>query len=110
MNKQIKIKWIKALLLGKYKQGRKKLRTLANKFCCLGVLCDLYKKEKKIKWIKKKTEYVILKEGAILPRQVREWAGIDSDVGDYGTFYYLSADNDNGQKFKTIAKTIEENF
>ena len=109
MNKQIKIKWIKALFSGRYKQGRKKLRNLNNTFCCLGVLCDLYAKEKKIKWIKKKDDYFILKEDAILPERVKHWAGIESDVCDYDNSC-LSADNDNGQKFKTIAKTIEEKF
>ena len=40
MDKKIKKKWLKALRSGKYKQGRDALR-IGNKFCCLGVLCDL---------------------------------------------------------------------
>lgn len=34
-------RWIKALRSGKYKQGKKALRTSNNEFCCLGVLCDV---------------------------------------------------------------------
>jgi hypothetical protein len=47
MNKEIKEKWINALRSGKYEQGKSQLRSLSNKFCCLGVLCDLYKDELK---------------------------------------------------------------
>lgn len=36
-------KWIKALESGKYKQGHFKLNDGNNKFCCLGVACDLFK-------------------------------------------------------------------
>ena len=34
-------KWIKALRSGRYKQGRKRLRT-GNKYCCLGVACKVF--------------------------------------------------------------------
>lgn len=33
--------WIAALRSGKYTQGRSRLRTADNRFCCLGVACDL---------------------------------------------------------------------
>jgi len=33
-------KWVKALRSGKYKQGRNRLRK-KDRFCCLGVLCEL---------------------------------------------------------------------
>ena len=33
--------WINALRSGDYEQGNNRLRTLDNKFCCLGVLCTL---------------------------------------------------------------------
>jgi hypothetical protein len=41
MNKEVKKKWISALLSGKYKQGRNSLRDREEKFCALGVLCDV---------------------------------------------------------------------
>lgn len=44
MNKEIKAKWIAALTSGEYTQGKDYLNR-NGKFCCLGVLCDLYRKE-----------------------------------------------------------------
>lgn len=41
MNKEWKEKWIDALRSGKYKQGQFLLRNM-NKYCCLGVLCDIH--------------------------------------------------------------------
>lgn len=41
MNSELKAKWIAALRSGKYKQGRSVLRTADNKYCCLGVLCEV---------------------------------------------------------------------
>ena len=41
MEASLKAKWIEALRSGKYKQGRLALRTKADDFCCLGVLCDI---------------------------------------------------------------------
>lgn len=52
MDKEVKSKWIAALRSNKYKQGAGQLRNCKDKFCCLGVLCDIndakaikYKKE-----------------------------------------------------------------
>ena len=41
MDREIRDKWIAALRSGKYQQGRCTLRDKQNKFCCLGVLCDI---------------------------------------------------------------------
>lgn len=35
------MKWSEALVSGKYKQGDMELRTIDDKYCCLGVLCDI---------------------------------------------------------------------
>lgn len=45
MNPEIKAKWLAALRSGEYKQGRGYLQNGKGEFCCLGVLCDLYRKE-----------------------------------------------------------------
>lgn len=48
MNKEIKAKWLAALRSGDYMQYRGQLRHTAYgetgelKYCCLGVLCDVY--------------------------------------------------------------------
>lgn len=41
MNSEWKQKWIEALRSGKYEQGKHVLRSGDNKYCCLGVLCDI---------------------------------------------------------------------
>jgi hypothetical protein len=39
---ELKVKWLEALRSGKYEQARGELRG-GDKFCCLGVLCDVVK-------------------------------------------------------------------
>jgi hypothetical protein len=39
--KELVQKWIDALRSGNYQQGCYMLRSLNDKFCCLGVLCDI---------------------------------------------------------------------
>lgn len=41
LTKELRDKWIDALLSGAYEQGTSALRTADGKFCCLGVLCDI---------------------------------------------------------------------
>jgi hypothetical protein len=40
MDAELKRKWVEALRSGKYQQTRYRMRD-RDKFCCLGVLCDL---------------------------------------------------------------------
>lgn len=42
MNQDLKEKWIKALRSGDYKQGKGYLNQNNEKYCCLGVLCNVY--------------------------------------------------------------------
>lgn len=41
LKSEIKLKWVNALRSGKYDQGKGRLKDDENKFCCLGVLCDV---------------------------------------------------------------------
>lgn len=41
MDKKLKDKWVKALMSGKYEQGRDCLVS-GDRYCCLGVLGDVY--------------------------------------------------------------------
>lgn len=41
MNKELKEKWVAALRSGKYEQGTGALRSVDNRYCCLGVLCEV---------------------------------------------------------------------
>ena len=103
MKKNIKKKWLKALRSDKYVQGRNVLHCGENVFCCLGVLCELHRKENKGQW---DGEYYY-NEKFVLPKEVRIWAGLENDnpsVEGYGLAHY----NDEVQaSFKYIANLIE---
>lgn len=52
MKKDIAKKWVKALRSGKYKQGKHMLKAATKtgmRYCCLGVLCELYQQDRKRK-------------------------------------------------------------
>lgn len=101
-------RWVKALRSRKYRQGKK---FLANdgKYCCLGVLCDLAVKSKIISEPQKNYTYLVFEsEEAVLPESVRKWVGLRDNEGHFhGGENCLTALNDNGKRFSTIAKIIE---
>ena len=105
MNKNAK-KWIKALRSGEYKQTKEFLR-IGDKFCCLGVACDLYGKSKKIPW----DDVLFLDEREHLPQIVIEWLGLNNGEGEFQSTIkgenFLTGLNDSGRRFKTIANIIE---
>lgn len=118
MNKVVKAKWLKALRSGKYKQARYKLKD-RNKFCCLGVLTDLWRHEIKPDWDSGIDVPCISGEDTVLPGQVVEWAGLSEDdpqVRIKGKRTALSSLNDDGYEandyrpcnFKHIADIIEK--
>lgn len=50
----LKTKWLEALRSGKYKQGTLALKTVGERFCCLGVLADIHPD---YKWVEKKYDF-----------------------------------------------------
>lgn len=121
MNKEIKAQWLTALRSGEYKQGSGFLRIVGqngteNRFCCLGVLCDLAVKAGVTEVLTERYETRYGKDGdtntAVLPGHVREWAGLDTHAGSYGAekSYSLTGDNDGGMTFSEIADVIEKEF
>jgi len=124
MRKIIAKKWVKALRSGKYKQGKGYLKQFTSKneprYCCLGVLCELY--DQQMKKNHKKTlhsEYMVSiediefirfnKHDGGLPKVVREWAGMRDALGWLDENTCLADLNDDGKKFSTIANIIEKN-
>jgi hypothetical protein len=110
MDLEIKRRWVEALKSGKYQQGKKALQTDEG-FCCLGVLCDLYSKEKNIPWRNRDNNKskIFLGHVGLLPDPVKNWAGLYSSrpfVGDRS----LIALNDEGRPFSIIAKLIDSNL
>ena len=124
MNQEIKQKWLAALRSGEYEQGTQTLRSFDNKFCCMGVLCDLYIKEKnaegeKVEWNINlyRNTYSFEQCISLTPNVVLEWAGIDIEL-DLGPYVSnpiegyesdsVGAINDMGVSFVDVAKALEE--
>ncbi len=109
MNPEVKAAWVKALRSGEYSQGTGQLRSAEEKYCCLGVLCDIAPVGE---WGGE--AYIAGPDdwaSAFLPRRVADWAGLSSTnpaIG--GTGGELSYKNDRGATFAQIADLIEKNF
>lgn len=122
MNQQVKEKWLGALRSGHFNQCNGQLHRVREdedpSFCCLGVLCDLYRQETgKGLWVGE-VFYVVIPgwndiDECFLPLAVQKWAGLDepdpSFVEDDGDIT-LSFLNDNGRSFNDIADVIEQHF
>lgn len=120
--------WTDALRSGKYKKGRSRLcvvkKNNSKKYCCLGVLCDLYNHYNEIKINVgddplNSAGHCIRFDGAsaMLPSSVVSWAGMKSDGGFFqnssGGTQALYAINDCPVKkpsFKRMADIIEKNW
>lgn len=104
MNPEIKTKWVAALRSGEFKQGRKQLRRGDN-FCCLGVLCELYRRETgNGDW---STGGYFLGTSDILPSSVRDWAGLAESNPAFSRGLSLAERNDAGVPFAEIADIID---
>lgn len=98
--------WIAALRSGEYKQGRGQLVS-GNRFCCLGVACDVFWKNNPGKIVKTPISY----GGHIisLPEIVQEWYGLSGACGsfDHRADSLLVRNDDKRQTFSEIADLIE---
>jgi len=102
IKRKLKEDWVKALRSGKYEQGTKFLRRDNDKFCCLGVLCDITEYDK---WIKDDNEkFYNFGKGtySLLPINLIKLIG-------YGIQGDLVRMNDGGETFDKIADYIEAN-
>lgn len=127
MKKTIKKLWIKALRSGKYKQASGHLRKNGG-FCCLGVLCDLYKQTTgNGKWLPRDSvcrtsafQIGSFTSHAALPEDVMDWAELSSPDPQCGNLR-LSVHNDGNRNewtnrvvagsrknFKQIANLIQK--
>lgn len=113
----VKKQWLEALRSGKYIQGKGELRSMDNRFCCLGVLCDLHSKEFKIEWKPPATNdsvgYRYGGSAGVQPPDVTQWAMMGAEdavprVIIDGLNRRLDGHNDDGYTFEEIANAIEE--
>jgi hypothetical protein len=109
-------KWVEALRSEKYKQQTKSYLRVGNKFCCLGVACDLYQKEVgDLKELASGSDdrYYYNGMASYLPEIVQNWLGISTWSGSYnddsGLRFRLdlASQNDSGKTFEEIADIIE---
>lgn len=123
MKSRIKKMWLKALRSGKYAQCEGQLVDESNpkttKFCCLGVLTNLYVEETgdaeawKSKYADDDPD-----TATVLDEAVVVWAGLPDEnpdvkgISDKNGYAYdtLAEMNDSGHSFKEIADIIEKQF
>jgi hypothetical protein len=122
MNSTIKERWITALRSGKYQQMRTMLRGGdANSYCCLGVLCELYREDHDASW----EPVTILDESrlgfavpgtlpalGLPPHIVVQWAGLDDDTIEDLAFRNDGMEHytDDAHSFAEIASVIERDL
>lgn len=125
MNSEVKAKWLEALRSDKYQQGKEALCKIGydgeKRYCCLGVLTDLYMQEfpdkikfdivyNRLKFIDNSDVCQIQSHDYLLPA-IMHWAELDStdpEIVETGTC--LSTINDNDTSFSEIANMIETNL
>lgn len=102
MKKELKDKWVAALRSGKYEQGQNYLRTEKNKYCCLGVLCEVAG-----------IEPVLLKDGyhygtdnADLDNDLMNKFGLNRDH----IYNLIQMNDDDEESFEAIANYIESDL
>jgi len=120
MNKDIAEKWAEALRSGEYEQGTSAL-CMDNKHCCLGVLCEVYKKEAGDgQWTEAGGTAALMfntiKGGdtQLPPNAVYNWAGMNDSnpvVRYEGLFTHFTHLNDKSLlTFDEIAEIIEKSY
>jgi hypothetical protein len=120
MNPERKALWLEALRSGEYTQGKSQLKREvapdAANHCCLGVACELYKRETgEGAWVRsgEELEFEISRDDyswSSLPGAVAEWFGLDRDPYVYEGLKRISLANlnDEGKSFEEIADVIEQ--
>lgn len=113
MKKRLKRLWLKALRSGKYKQQQSALRVVEDGsvlgYCCLGVLCEVYRHSTRGgHWVH--STFIINGSESMsqLPDPVRAWAGLDDRNPKLGRYKSAISLNDEGKPFAFIADRIEK--
>lgn len=121
MNKEVMELWVDALRSGEYEQGVHNL-CKEGKFCCLGVLCELYNKnnEEKLRIGEEDGAVTYDDYSGMLPHRVQGWAHMLEATGGFKNDYTgrnLSNYNDGNDAvgiqaldFKAIADIIETEY
>jgi hypothetical protein len=97
----VKLLWLQALLSGAYPQGKSRLRN-QDRYCCLGVLCDVSPKGT---WTTTSLGATFDHRLMAPPATVLAWAGLATE-----DMHMLMNMNDNGRSFRKIARWIDEHL
>ena len=118
MKKNKAMQLVKALRSGEYEQGRDWLVDNKDRFCCLGVACNISVTD--LNWEYVNREWRIGNESTSLPTEVVEEFGFFSHHGarsdgacieiNVQKYTCLSDANDEGVSFSDIADYIENNW
>jgi hypothetical protein len=117
VNQEVKAKWVERLRDPRTMQGVGRLGFTDGRRCCLGVLCDIAVADGVIpapvetspdedSW----DSLLYGGDSALLPSEVQDWAGLDSNAPMVREGHLLSSLaelNDKGYSFKRIADLIE---
>jgi len=102
-------KWLKAIESGEFKQGKHELRSITDRFCCLGVACELFK-TKTTRIERRVDNYAYNGSAGAAPpfvsRALSLADGLGTQIDRKGSLAEL---NDAGKRFATIAKLIRAN-
>lgn len=119
MKQEVKKIWVEALDSGNYQKGKHALRR-GDRFCCLGVLCDLFIKETgNGMWSESEIDSLVSfvvynkTENATLPEVVMKWAGLkefNPTVDLVGRQLSLAVINDSTDTFEEVSKLIKKHF
>lgn len=119
MNKEIKAKWVDALLSAKYGEASGCLRTATNDFCVIGVLVDLaiteggvgcWAQESGVWWHEVDHADGVSEWHFAAAPEVMEWAGITPgrEMGEFGNLWKLM--DERHMPFHELAAYIERTF
>jgi hypothetical protein len=115
MDREIAARWTAELRSGNYHQGTGRLR-YDGKYCCLGVLCDMYAKETDQGYWDAHNRFQTQAntDGNYLPEEVQKWAGMKNNSGEFTKLGKTISDslsdmNDEGAEFLEIADVIDAN-
>lgn len=108
---ELQEKWLQALESGEYQQGQINLRSVDNKFCCLGVGCEVIGLTARLTH----DDYLYDDKVSVAPQALIKALNLHDEYGRIPgakishEHSSLTKMNDNGMSFKDIAAFIRAN-
>jgi len=109
VNQEVQKDWLEELRSGKYAKGKHHLKNIDGKFCCLGILCEIWKNkvQPEKQWQPGLTAlgqaYKMINSYSIPAKPILDWAGIDTNIA-----CFLGKLNDDTETFEEVIAEIEK--